>query len=183
MITENMESVFKYNYEHVVSLVALLIALISLFVSYMAMRYQIIGLLTSQIADKAKECNSYLEQQNLSLTPTKIDRISGILSAIITCEELINYEVYYKGSIFLCNLKVEYLVDKFYLQLHTTIRVFIAQNELTKAEHINKIQMETLEEQFKRAQTFMKLSIVKNQKKEFERLKEYSVGNNKNTPN
>lgn len=168
----------EIDYNLLTSVIALFVAVIALFLSYMAMRYQIIGLISSQIADKAKECNSNLDPLNNSEVPKSNDKFSGILSAIITCEELINYEVYKKRSIFLWKLQTDSLVDKFYLQLHTTIRFFLEKETINSYDLANVDCLTIFQGQFLRAKEFLKTSIIKNQKREFEKLQEYTTKRN-----
>jgi hypothetical protein len=173
-----MKCFCEIDYNLLTSVLALFVALVALLVSYMAMRYQIIGLISSQMADKAKECNSNLDPKDYSNIPKNNDKFSGILSAIITCEELLNYEVYHKGSIFLWKLNVDSLVDKFYLQLHTTVRVFVEKQNIQSRDLENDNHLETFNEQFQRTREFLKTSIVKNRNKDFERLRKFTTNRN-----
>lgn len=170
-----MKCFCEIDYNLLTSIIALFVACVALFVSYMAMRYQIIGLISTQMADKAKDCNSNLDPLNFSNIPKSNDKFSGLLSAIITCEELINYEIYKQGSIFLWKLDVESLVDKFYLQLHTTVRVFLEKETINSEDLENVDHLQTFQGQFQRAKEFLKTSIIKNQKKEFEKLQNYTT--------
>lgn len=168
----------EVDYNLLTSIIALFVALIALCVSYMTMRYQIIGLISSQMADKAKECNSNVDPLDNSKPPRSNDKLSGLLSAIITCEELINYEIYKRGSIFLWRLNVDWLVDKFYLQLHTTVRVFVEKQNIKSSDLDNDDYLLAFNDQFQRVREFLKTAIIKNQNKDFEKLRKYTTQRN-----
>lgn len=166
------------NYDLLLSIIALIAALIALLLSYKAVHYQIISLLNAQLADKAKDCNSNLEPNDSSRIPKQNDKVSGIVSSIITAEELINYQVCLKKSIFSRNLDLQSLIDQFYLQLHTTIRVFLQKGNLDKADIENEEQYKILQTQYNRAIEFLSISIFRDKNKYFELLHSYSLKRN-----
>jgi hypothetical protein len=158
------------------SIVALVVAVIALIVGVYAIRYQIIALLSAQLADKAKESNEKLMPGGLSIMPPYEGSISTILSSIITAEEILNYQVYKNKYSFL-SLNVQSLVDQFYLQLHTTIREFIAK-DLSEVENL-MFNNQILKDQFNRAKEFLSLSIAKNERKIFEAFHAFTVKRNR----
>jgi len=170
------------DYNLLTSIIVLCIALITLFVSYRAIRYQIISLINVQLADKAKQCNSNLDPKDLSKPPKKNDKVSGTVSSIITAEEIINYQACLKKSIFIRGFDLQSLIDQFYLQLHTTIRVFLQKGQIYEndIENIeNKEQYDTIKNQYMRSIEFLSISIIKDKSKFFEQLHSYSIKRNK----
>jgi len=162
-----------------ISIIALIIAIFALFISYKAIRYQIISLLNVQLSDKAKYCNDNLDKNNLSKMPTQIDKFSGILSAIITAEELFNYQFCYKKSIFLWFFDCQSLIDQFYLQLHTTIRVFLQKGQIQESDIDDSFYMDIFQKQYNRATEFLSISIAKDKNRSYEKLHSYSLKRNK----
>ena len=144
----------------------------------MAIRYQIISLINAQLADKAKECNSNLDLQDLSKPPKSNDKVSGFLSAIITAEELLNYQAHHKKSLFLWKLDTIALIDQFYLQLHTTIREFMKKDTIIEADLKKNSQLDVFKKQFERSKEFLNFAIEKNRNGEFEKLHEYTIKRN-----
>ncbi|WP_426669942.1 hypothetical protein ACPPVU_01610 [Mucilaginibacter sp. McL0603] len=169
------------DYNLLSSILALVVAIIALFVGYRAIRYQIISLINAQLADKAKDCNTNLDSNNYGDAPKQLDKISGILSSIITAEELLNYQVNLKKNIFILHLDVQSLIDQFYLQLHTTIRLFLQKEKLeisdidSSAENI----LVVLQVQYNKSQEFLSISIKKDNNKVFEQLHSFSLERNK----
>jgi hypothetical protein len=168
------------DYSLVTSIFALIVALLAL---YIPTRYQIVSLINAQLSDKAKECNSNLDPNNLSYIPPQNDKVSGILSAIITAEELLNYKLYLKKSPYLIKLDVQSLIDQFYLQLHTTIRLFIQKEKLDTNDITHQNQLEILQNQHKRSKEFLSISISRDNKKIFENLHSLSLKRNKEVTN
>ena len=96
----NLENI---NYELIVTIVALLalvIAVISLFVAIKSTKKQTISLIRSQLSEKAYQCNRYLNPQDLSHIPDRIDKVSGILSSIITAEEILFRQKHFKSIVY-----------------------------------------------------------------------------------
>jgi len=160
----------------ILSLIAIIIAL---FVGYLTTRYQIISLINSQLADKAKECNSNLDKNDLSGMPKSNDKVSWIVSSIITAEEIINYQVSFKRSIFLLGYDIQELIDQFYLQLHTTIRLFLQREKFDVSDLENTWLFEVLRNQYFRSTEFLSISIDNDKNKVFEKFHEYSLRRNK----
>ncbi|MFA6667665.1 MAG: hypothetical protein WCS51_04890 [Bacilli bacterium] len=167
------------DYNLITSIVAIFIALIALIVSYKATRYQIISLLNAQLADKAKDCNSNLNRNDLSKIPTKNDKVSWIVSSIITAEEIINYQVDHKKSFFMIRYNIQSLIDQFYLQLHTTIRVFLQKGHFDPEDLADYTQFGAIKNQYNRSTEFLSISINKDKNKEFEKLHNHTLERNK----
>jgi hypothetical protein len=168
-----MEDCYQTDY---MSIMALIVAVIALIVGVYAIRYQIIALLSTQLSDKAKESNEKLMPGALRIIPPYEASVSTILSSIITAEEILNYQMYKNKYSFL-SLNAQSLVDQFYLQLHTTIREFIAK-DLTEVENL-MFNNQILKDQFNRAKEFLSLSIAKNENGVFEALRAYTVKRNR----
>ncbi len=168
----------EVDYDLATIIVPIIIAIIALIVSYRATRYQIISLLNAQLADKAKDCNSNLDDNDLSNMPIKNDKVSWIVSSIITAEEIINYQIYYKTSFFMIGYDVQSLIDQFYLQLHTTIRVFLQKGHFDTKDLADNSQFEAINNQYIRSTEFLSISINKDENKEFEKLHDYTLKRN-----
>jgi hypothetical protein len=169
----------EIDYNLLTSIIALLVAVFALIVSYVAIRYQIISLINAQLGDKAKECNGNLSPLDLSKPPRTNDKVSGLLSSIITAEELLNYQVYHKKNIFLWRLDLQSLIDQFYLQLHTTIRVFIEKANIEAGDLDSTNHLAAFQTQFNRSRSFLTLSIKKSVDKEFEVLQKCTEERNR----
>jgi len=164
----------------IISILAALVALTALWISVKATIYQIISLLNAQLTEKAKECNNNLDQKDLSRFPSKVDKVSWILSTIITAEEILNFHFSKKHKCFSRIINRQSLIDHFYLQLHTTIRVFLKNdeinvNEIEDGEHFEK----DLKLQFKRSTEFLKIYIARDELKCFEKRHDLSLKKNK----
>jgi len=101
-----------------ISIIAVLIASLALIATFVSIRYQLIGLILNQLAQKAIECNSNLNDENQ--VPEEADKASGIVTSILKAEEIIKLHKR-KRPLLLAFLRRKYLVDQFYLQLHTSI--------------------------------------------------------------
>lgn len=151
-------------------IVALIAVIIAMFVGFITTRYQIISLLNTQLADKAKDCNSNLNHNDLSKMPKQNDKVSWIVSSIITAEEIINYQLYYSKRFFLVGYNIQELIDEFYLQLHTTIRVFFQKERFDSSDLEDKSQFDVIEKQYTRAKEFLLILIKNDENKAFEKL-------------
>ncbi|HLY72312.1 MAG TPA: hypothetical protein VKR53_21425 [Puia sp.] len=101
----------------------LIIALIALAVGISGIRFQMIGLITSQLSDKARETNSYLDSE--FRVPLIYESYSSVFSSIITAQQILDIHCKkYKFLIITDSLR-SYLIDQYYLQLHATIRSLI----------------------------------------------------------
>ena len=167
------------DYNLLTSVIALIVALVAIYLSFRALRYQIIALINVQLSDKAKECNNNLDINNMSSIPKRNDKFSGILSSIITAEEILNYQLYLKKNIFKRGIDIQSLIDQFYLQLHTTIRVFLQKGEINENDLENNNHLVTFKEQYQRSIDFLADSINKDINKHFEKLHSYSLTKNK----
>ncbi|MBL7075607.1 hypothetical protein ISS37_10270 [candidate division KSB1 bacterium] len=152
--------------------------MISLFVAVRALRYQRVSLLNSQLADKAKECNNNLDPVNLSKPPRRNDKVSGLLSSIITAEELLFYQTHHKKWKISWKPNQESLIDQFYLQLHTTIRVYLEKNSIEEKDLDSSEFMVIFNKQFQRSKEFLARSIEKNKNGEFEKLHKFGFRGN-----
>lgn len=153
---------------NIIDILALIVALIAFFVSYKATLFQKISLIDTQLSDKAKECNNNLDISDLSAFPKKEDKVSGILSAIITGEEILALQVLPKTWIFSINRQLR--IDLLYLQLHTTIREFLKKDSLNNQDLEESRHLEVLKKQFLRCKQFLAVSIQKNEDGIFEKL-------------
>ena len=159
---------------------ALVVAVFALVATLFSIRYQIISLIQTQLADKARECNRYLDSN--SQIPFQADRISGIVSSARTAKELLNYQLVFKRYHIIAFLNKQSLIDQFYLQLHTSIRQWIEKDTLPANEikttdsddpniqaSNNQIK-QTIASQFLRMKEFLAYSIKKNQSGFFDKL-------------
>jgi type III secretory pathway component EscV len=162
------------DYNLIISVAACIIAVLALIVGFYAVRFQYIAIINTQLADRARMCNEQLTDTNKSYVPKENDKISGILSGIITAEEIMNSYLSERNP-FLLNLNSQRIIDHFYLQLHTTIRIFIERKELFSSDISNPNLLIEFNQQLKRVQIFLGGAITKNKNLEFERLHELSV--------
>lgn len=146
----------------IISLVSLLIAIIAFFVAFSSVRFQIVTLINSQLADRAKMCNEQLTDSNKSYIPKENDKVSGILSSIITAEEILNSYLSSK-NFFLWKIDSQIIIDHFYLQLHTTVRLFVEKEKLTEKDVNNENQLIIFNQQLDRVKIFLQNSIHKSQ--------------------
>ncbi|MCK9484094.1 MAG: hypothetical protein M0R34_07000 [Candidatus Marinimicrobia bacterium] len=158
----------------ITSFVAIIIALIALIFSFRAIRFQIISLLNSQLAYKARDCNSNLDSNDLSKMPIKNDKVSWIVSSIITAEEIIFYQKFHKKNVFIRVSDIQSLIDHFYLQLHTTIRVFLKKEIFKEDELSDIIQYEDIKNQYFRCVKFLSCSLQKDKEYKFEEFHKYT---------
>ncbi|MCK4346705.1 MAG: hypothetical protein KAX05_15585 [Bacteroidales bacterium] len=161
------------NYELIVAIVAFAVGLISLIVARKSIRKQTTSLIQSQLSEKANQCNQYLNPMNLSNIPNEIDKVSGILSSIITAEEILFLQTHFKKNRLNWKPKLEPIVDVFYLQLHTTIRVFFKNDNLENSKLSEVMKNSILQTQFQRCKEFLNKSITKSRNREFEKLHDF----------
>jgi hypothetical protein len=158
----------------------LIVAVFALVAALASIRYQIISLIQTQLADKARECNRYLD--NNSQIPVQADKVSGIVSSARTAKELLHYQLVFKRYYILAFLNKQGLIDQFYLQLHTSIRQWIEKDSLPANEietihsddpsiqAANNQIKQTIASQFLRMKDFLARSIKKNQSGFFDKL-------------
>ncbi len=137
------------------------IACLALLATLLAVRYQIITIINSQMLEKAKECNSNLDE-NGKLDEANSSKVSGVVSAIITARQLLDLQLRCKKYHILLFTKRQYFVDQFYLQLHTSIREWI---DLERKDQKDISQI--IQNQKASSYTFLKKSIVKDLKRRF----------------
>jgi len=171
-----MDCIEGYDYSFWISLGTMIIAIAAVVISYISIRYQNISLINSQLTKKAESCNSNLNSNDLSKIPKNNAKFSGILSSIIVAEEILNSKT---DSFFLIFCNFQSLIDQFYLQLHTTIRVFLQKGRISKEDIENDNQFDDFESQYQRATEFLKVSIARDKNKIFERLHTRSLKRNK----
>ena len=111
-----MDCFCEIDYEKVTAWVAIFIALLSV---YLSIRFHLIAIIYTQINIKAAECNSYIDKQNPEKLPQNEGQLSGIVSSIITMNELLDIELECKSFLLISKLKI---LRVFHLQLHTTMR-------------------------------------------------------------
>lgn len=157
-----------------------LIAVLALIVAIISIRCQIISLIQIQLADKARECNKYLDSN--SQIPKESANISGILSSAITARQLLDYQLKSKKYYILIFLNRETLIDQFYLQLHTSIREFLKKHQLQNDEiktndsndpniqAVNSAIKDTIKSQFQSMKSFLSNSIKKSENGFFDKL-------------
>jgi hypothetical protein len=135
------------------TILALIIGFLALIVAISSIRYQIITMINAQLADKAKECNSYLEAN--AMVPKSAHKVSGIVSAIITAEELLDEQLNFKKYTILILLNKQSILKQFYLQLHTSIRVYLKKKTLSDAEINDPVLRDQIRAQFMRAKEIL----------------------------
>ncbi|MDP3929187.1 MAG: hypothetical protein Q8R57_09200 [Bacteroidota bacterium] len=162
------------DFNLITSILAAIIATLALIVSYIAVRFQYVAIINTQLADCASRCNEQLTDSNKNYVPKENDKISGILSGIITAEEILNSYLLERNP-FLLNLNSQRIIDHFYLQLHTTIRVYVEKEELESSDLSNSNRLDVFNKQLKRVQGFLGGSITKNKNGEFEKLNKVSI--------
>ena len=113
----------------------LVIALTAIIVSVLAIRYQIVTLIASQLSDKARETNSYLDQ-NYNI-PETASGYSSVYSSIITAKQILDLHSS-KYRLLCIALSKQYLIDQYYLQLHTTVRQTV-QKENSPGERFDPV--------------------------------------------
>lgn len=91
-------------------------------ITWFAYKFQVQQYIANQLSEKAKECNSYLTFANIDRILRDSKYISGHLAAIISAEDLLSMNL--RGKDFL-GINRQFLIDCFYLQIHTTIRTAI----------------------------------------------------------
>lgn len=156
------------------------VAVLALIASIISIRYQIISLIQTQLADKARECNTFLDNNNQILIESS--SISGILSSAITARQLLNYQLKSKRYYILLFLNKQKLVNQFYLQLHTSIRELLNKPALQDGEiktndsndpniqAVNTAIKETIKSQFESLKAFLRDPIEKNRNGFFDKL-------------
>lgn len=155
----------KNNIQLITAVSSIMVALAALRIALAAFKHQMITLILSQLHEKAKESNDYLnEELQIKKEPQSI---SGILSAIITAKQLIKLH-YKKYSRWLLFYRKQFLIDNFHLQLHTSIRDWIrgtqSFEDIRSLNTTNEIKS-TLETQLIGSKSFLKKSIKKYDKR------------------
>ena len=158
----------------------ILIAVLALLVAIISIRYQIIALIQNQLADKARECNRFLDS-NGQISKESAN-LSGIISSAITARQLLEYQLKSKRYSILLFLNRKALIDQFYLQLHTSIRELLKKESLQNEEihtndsedpniqAVNNAIKITIRSQFQSMRSFLINSINKNQSGFFDKL-------------
>lgn len=131
-----------------------IVASLAFMVALAAIRHQIITQILSQLYEKAKECNGYLNSE-LQIDNNLIT-VSGILSAIITAKQILKLHKR-RYLVWLLFYRKQFLVDNFHLQLHTSIRVWIREIQYSDLLFENV----EIEDQLKKSKSFLKKSIEK----------------------
>jgi len=144
----------KNNIELIIVLLAFIVALLAFIVTLTAIRHQIVTLILSQLREKAKESNEYLNEK-LQIDNDLIT-VSGILSTIITAKQIMNIHKK-RYSVWLLFYGKQSLIDNFHLQLHTSIRVWI-RTIIYSDFPFSDI---TIKKQLKESKLFLKKSIEK----------------------
>lgn len=150
----------------------LIVAVIALIGTFAGIRYQILILINTQLSNKAKECNSYLGSNYAVGAVFKPSKISGIVSAIITAQQLLNYHFKYKKYYILFGASKNRAKTQFYLQLHTSIREFLEREELNVAQFEGGSEhgKQVICRQFLMCKEILKNSIKKNKINKFDKL-------------
>jgi hypothetical protein len=109
--------------EVVMSIIGLIVALLALLVAISGVRYQLITMINSQLADKAKECNGNLNSNDQP--DWHANKLSGLVSSIITTKQLLDshFENKFLRALLLNDKQI--FINQFYLQLHTSVIEFL----------------------------------------------------------
>jgi len=111
-----------------VSILAAIIAFIAVGIGFITLRFSIYSNIQNLLSEKAKDCNKYILIDKHNLIETE-GNISAVVTNIVFAKELlkVNYRSY---LLVLWGLGRQALKDQFYLQLHTSIIVFIKNKKL-----------------------------------------------------
>lgn len=154
-----------------VAVVSLLISLVSVIITYVAARFQVKQLLSSQLSERANTANRFIGRNNDM--PKDHGELTALVAAIITAEEILYFNLYSKRKSVWFLISPQHLIDEFYLQLHTSIRRDLAEFPLSTQENY-------LQEQWNRCKRFLAKSILKNKNQEYHKLQYHSQQNNRN---
>jgi len=128
----------------IISCIAVIIAIIS-YVGQMNI------LVLNQLSEKAKDCNNLINWSNFEIILRNFQQISNILSVLITAIQLMDYHYKTKWYLRLLTSRQKCL-DQFYLQLHTSIRIFVGRDSEYIATQIQSIHSnKTLNDLFRDA--------------------------------
>lgn len=133
---------------------AILMAVVSALIAFLAYRLQKVVQLQQMLFLKAQEANSYLKSNSDLNVPF---RLSGIYSAIISGRQLMEISTTHWTPI----LQKQFLIDQFYLGLHTSIRLHL-QDKLIESP-LEKITDPLLLMQVNECRVYFKESIKKYQ--------------------
>jgi hypothetical protein len=111
-----------------ISTIALIVAFLTFLLTFFSIRMQIISLILTLLSDKARECSNYIDSKT-QIVLKDTASVSAILSTIIISKQLL-YRNYKSFFLFLLWIGRQSCIDQFYLQLHTSIRLFIRDRQL-----------------------------------------------------
>ena len=151
-----MKYLLCINYELIISITAIIIAIIAMFFTYLSFRYQIISMIHSQLSEKAKEANSYLNLK-LEFPTNERHKISLILASIITARQILKFQLKKYCYLNIGKTEIQSFIHIFHLQLNTEIRSFIGNLEEMDAPN----PKDDLYKHHKEAYDFLKVSIKK----------------------
>lgn len=141
----NLEYQASFNWELIIAILALIIAIFTILISS---RFQILTYINAQLIEIAKTCNSYLQDdyQVHKNNTIKQGRASGIVTALEDAEKIIKQ--YIKESTLIFKRDEIKLKKLFYNHLHSSIKVILKDYQVnngtgfnfeTKIDSINKI--------------------------------------------
>lgn len=162
-----------------ITLFGVFIAILAFIATILCVRYQIITLINTQLGDKARECNKNLDIN--SQVPKEADKTSGIVSAILDAERLLDYQIKCKKYHILVLINKQSLIDQFYFQLHTSIRELLKIGRFVELktndsedENIQKVNIEIkakIQDQLKSCIRFLKTSMERDRTGYFDKNK------------
>ncbi|TGM58552.1 hypothetical protein [Leptospira adleri] len=139
-------------------LIPVIIGLLALVIAFVSFVGQMMILVLNQLSEKAKDCNNAIAKSNFIILPNDFLQVSNILSSIITAIQLMDYHFnrrwYFKKFI-----SRQQCLDQFYLQLHTSIQIFIGRDRDKYAAQLKELlKNETINQLFKDASANLYLS-------------------------
>lgn len=143
------------NYDLLVSWIALFVGFFATLLAYYGIKYQIISLIHSQLSEKARETNAYLDSN--SKLPKEPEKISCIVSTIITAKQILNYQWEKYWFLNILTYRKQAFIDVFHLQLHVSIRNYFEKYKESSYEKINPI----VDSQIRECYKFLKEAIKK----------------------
>lgn len=168
-----MMTICILNLGIIISIISSVIALLAFITTYLCVRYQLLGLILNQLADKARECNSNLNQKNQ--VPEEANKASGLVTSIIKANSLLNYHLKHR-RVLLLFLNRQSCVDQFYLQLHTSVlellftigRFVNLKTDPSPDESVNEQIKIDIQCQLKKCITILNISHERDKKGDFE---------------
>lgn len=140
----------------IIAICALIVSVIALFVGYINLRTSVVSMIENQLSNKAKECNKYIEEKTQAIKQ-ETHYISAILTSIIFAATLL--DLYYKSYRFiLLRIGKKSCLDRFYLELHTSVIEFVKNN---LPNNLDPSLINTIKRQHEKCKLILHDSIVK----------------------